>query len=346
MERMHKSRNLQPYLLHTGQHYDQNMNRVFFDQLGIPKPHMDLGVGSGSNVWQLSEISRRFELEVGKEKPGAVLVVGDVNSTVACSLVAAYHQIPIIHVEAGLRSFDLSMPEEINRMVTDRLSELLFTTELSGQKNLVREGVSLEKIHFVGNVMVDTLTKLKEIAEQTSDVLDKYSLKVGKYGLMTLHRPSNVDQPDLLKKILISAGKIAKELPLIFSVHPRTKKQIKSCKFEKLMDSVKKTPPLPYLDTLKLMSSARMVLTDSGGIQEETTFLGIPCLTLRENTERPITITEGTNTLVGQNTDKLLEEARKILKGKGKKGEVPALWDGKAAERIVNIIEHWVETKN
>tara|TARA_B100000686_G_scaffold308571_1_gene349736 strand:+ start:2602 stop:3696 length:1095 start_codon:yes stop_codon:yes gene_type:complete len=345
LEQMQSSRNLHPYLLHTGQHYDKNMSYVFFDQLGIRKPNMDLGVGSGSNSWQLSEISQRFDLVLKNEKPGAVLVVGDVNSTVACSLVAAYHQTPVAHVEAGLRSFDLSMPEEINRVVTDRLSTLLFSTEPSGKKNLMNEGVASGKIHFVGNVMVDTLIKSREIAEKDSDALGQYGLEKDQYAMMTLHRAANVNRPELLKNILTAVGQLATKLPVVFSIHPRTQKQIESYELESLLNPLTTTPPLPYLDSLKLMSSAKMVLTDSGGIQEETTLLGIPCLTFRKNTERPVTLDEGTNILVGEDMNKLKEETDKILEGNCKTGRIPELWDGNAAKRIVHILDHWAETK-
>lgn len=327
-----------PLLLHTGQHYNENMNHVFFEQLGIPRPDYNLEVGSASNPKQISKIIDRFEPVLLKEKPDAILVVGDVNSTISCALVAAHLETPIIHVEAGLRSFDRSMPEEVNRLLTDQLAEWLFITESSARQNLLNEGVRADKIHFVGNVMVDSLMKHLAVAGQNSGALGKLGLSKNEYALMTLHRPSNVDRPENLKAILQAIAELAVEIPLVFTIHPRTEKRVDEFNLRHLLKPLRTLAPLPYLDMIHLMANAALVLTDSGGIQEETTILDIPCLTLRENTERPVTIEKGSNTLVGVDTEKILSEARKVLRGEGKKGQTPELWDGRAAERIVEIL--------
>lgn len=341
MEQMRATGKIDCVLLHTGQHYDENMNTVFFKQLGIPRPDFDLEVGSGSPAWQVGEISKRFEPILLAQKPDAILVVGDVNSTISCALVASYHRIPVFHVEAGLRSFDLGMPEEINRMLTDRLSSLLFTTEKNASGNLAREGIDLKKVHFVGNVMVDTLLKHKTVAETESRVLDQHQLKPQNYAVLTLHRPSNVDSPETLRPILECIEVLNREIPFVFALHPRTEKKIKEFQLEHLLQKTILVSPLPYLDMLKLMSQARLVLTDSGGIQEETTVLGVPCLTIRENTERPITVEEGTNHLAGTDKGKIMEMAREVLSNGGKQGRRPELWDGCAAKRIVRILMAW-----
>lgn len=340
-EQMRVSGRIESVLLHTGQHYDENMNLVFFQQLGIPRPDFDLEVGSGSPAWQVGEISKRFEPILLAQNPDAILVVGDVNSTISCALVASYHKIPVFHVEAGLRSFDLSMPEEINRMLTDRLSSLLFTTEKNASENLAKEGIDLKKVHFVGNVMVDTLLKHQTVAEKESRILDQHKLKSGEYAVLTLHRPSNVDDPATLKSILEGIEELSREIPVVFTLHPRTEKKMKDFQLQSLLRRVTLVSPLPYLDMLKLMSHARLVLTDSGGVQEETTVLGVPCLTIRENTERPITMEEGTNHLVGTDKAKILQMARQILSNGGKKGRRPEFWDGRASERIVKILADW-----
>ncbi|MFQ5672482.1 MAG: non-hydrolyzing UDP-N-acetylglucosamine 2-epimerase [Nitrospinales bacterium] len=344
MEQMLKTGDITPILLHTGQHYDENMNRVFFDQLGIPKPEVDLEVGSGTNAWQIAEIIKRFEAALDRYAPDAVLVVGDVNSTLACSLVASYHKIPVFHVEAGLRSFDRNMPEEINRILTDRLSDLLFVTEKSGMKNLITEGIDSEKVHFVGNVMVDTLLKSRVLAEKSSNILARLKLERKSYAVMTLHRPSNVDAVGPLTSILEAVAELAGEMPVVFSMHPRTEKRVREFNLEHLTEPLTLLPPQPYLDMLQLMNFAQMVLTDSGGMQEETTILAVPCLTLRENTERPITLEQGTNVLVGSDKKKILREAGNILKAGGKKGSRPELWDGCAAQRILQVISRWQST--
>lgn len=341
MEHMKASPKITPVLLHTGQHYDQNMNDVFFDQLGIPRPDIELEVGSGDQALQVSETIKKFDPVLEKESPDAILVVGDVNATVACALAASYRKIPVIHVEAGLRSFDWNMPEEINRVVTDRLSELLFITEPSGRENLLKEGTPPEKIQFVGNVMVDTLLKHRESAAQTSRILDQLQLEPGGYAVMTLHRPSNVDQKDVFAGILKAVHQISRQLKIVFTVHPRTRTRIEEFGLEESVKSLVLLEPQPYLDMVCLMSQAKLVLTDSGGIQEETTVLGVPCLTLRENTERPVTLEEGTNTLVGTSPQAIIREAEHILQTGGKQGRCPELWDGSAAERIVRFLEQW-----
>ncbi len=338
---MAKYPNIQPVLVHTGQHYDERMSKFFFNDLQLPQPDIYLGVGSGSHAEQTAKIMVQFEQVLLKEKPDLVIVVGDVNSTAACSMVAAKMETKIAHVEAGLRSFDRSMPEEINRLVTDVLADLLFVTEKSGLENLKREGIDDHKIHFVGHVMIDSLIYYKPMAEQ-SNILNELNLEPGTYGVITLHRPSNVDHKENFEKLLNAFEQIEKRLPLIFPIHPRSQKMIDRFglreKVEK-MRNLKLLEPLGYLDFMKLLHNARLVLTDSGGLQEETTYLGIPCITMRENTERPITVDIGTNVLVGTDTQRIIEEAEKVLDGKAKKGQIPELWDGHAAERIVKIIE-------
>lgn len=341
MERMKASHRITPVLVHSGQHYDQNMNDVFFDQLGIPRPDIALEVGSGEQAWQVSETIRKFDPVLKKESPDAILVVGDVNATVACSLAASYRKIPVIHVEAGLRSFDWNMPEEINRVVTDRLSDLLFITEPSARENLLREGTAPKKIQFVGNVMVDTLLKHQENATQNSRILEQLQLQPGGYAVMTLHRPSNVDEQEVFAGILRAVHQISKYLKIVFTVHPRTRGRIEAFGLEETVKSFILLEPQPYLDMVRLMSQAKLVLTDSGGIQEETTVLGVPCLTLRENTERPVTLDAGTNTLVGTSPESIIQEAEHIFKTGGKQGRCPELWDGCAAERIVHCLEQW-----
>jgi len=335
------------YLLHTGQHYDESMKDSFFDQLGIPVPDIDLEVGSGSHSVQTAEIMRRFEPVVDQVKPCAILVVGDVNSTIACALVAAKKCIPIIHVEAGLRSNDRSMPEEINRILTDQLSDYLFTTEISAENNLTREGINKNKIHFVGNVMIDTLLANQQKAIAVTDTINKYadassSEKLTKgFATLTLHRPSNVDDFQILESLLKSIGKISDVLPVVFPVHPRTQQMLSKSGLKSLLDGFKniiQLPPVAYLEMLGLVASSKLVLTDSGGLQEETTALGIPCITLRENTERPITVKSGTNTIVGTDSNKISSTFKEIMSAGGKQGNIPKGWDGKAAIRICEIL--------
>ena len=334
-------------LLHTGQHYDESMKASFFEQLDIPEPDVDLEVGSSSHAVQTAEIMKRFEPELDRLESDAVLVVGDVNSTIACALVAAKKGVPVIHVEAGLRSYDRGMPEEINRVLTDQLSDLLYTTEADAENNLVREGIDATRIHFVGNVMIDTLLHNRSRCRDPSDVVsgisgaDPFELDQG-YGLLTLHRPSNVDDPDVLRRLLESIRGIAHRLPLIFAVHPRTRSRIEALgDASELGERVLLAPPLKYLDMLSLMAGARVVVTDSGGIQEETTALGVPCITLRESTERPVTVSAGTNTIVGTDPTRILAALDDVLRNGGKRGRVPELWDGRAAERIAADIARW-----
>ncbi|MBF0624384.1 MAG: UDP-N-acetylglucosamine 2-epimerase (non-hydrolyzing) [Magnetococcales bacterium] len=333
-------------LIHTGQHYGAAMKETFFQELGMPVPDEDLEVGSGSHAVQTAEIMQRFEPVLDRRQPRAVLVVGDVNSTIACALTAVKKGIPVIHVEAGLRSFDRTMPEEINRLLTDQIADLLFATEREAVAQLQREGIAPEKIHFVGNVMIDTLRRLLPRAPAPERVVSRltggapWSMDHG-YGLVTLHRPANVDQPAVLGSLLATLGRAARELPLIFPLHPRTRQAVAKAGLEAALQTpgLLATPPLSYLEMLGLLRSARVVLTDSGGLQEETTALGIPCLTLRDNTERPITVIQGTNTLVGTDPSRIATALAGILDGGGKDGRVPELWDGRAGERIAAILK-------
>lgn len=327
-------------LIHTGQHYDEKMSKLFFEELAIPKPDIDLEVGSASHAVQTAKIMIEFEKVLLQERPDLIVVVGDVNSTIGCALPSVKLGIPVAHVEAGLRSFDRTMPEEINRILTDAISTYLFVTEPSGQQNLLREGIPQEKIYFVGNVMIDTLLANKAKAGQ-SRILEMLNLQPQTYGLLTLHRPSNVDVRDTFVNILHALGEIQRSLPLIFPVHPRTRKRIEEFGLTDKVQAMKNlylTEPLGYLDFLKLMAEAKLVLTDSGGIQEETTILRVPCLTLRENTERPVTLEQGTNTLVGTDPERIIQAAFAILHGQNIFHQIPELWDGKAAARIVTIL--------
>jgi UDP-N-acetylglucosamine 2-epimerase (non-hydrolysing) len=326
-----KRQGVKQILVHTGQHYDANMSDVFFQQLGIPTPDVNLSVGSGTHARQTAEIMIRFEPVVMERKPDLVLVYGDVNSTAAAALVCAKLRVLVGHVEAGLRSFDRTMPEEINRLVTDQLADLLFTPSEDGDLNLQREGIPREKIHFVGNVMIDSLVHLlPEVVQHASDGLAK------RYALVTLHRPSNVDDSKVLKDILKSLLEVSRDLAVVFPAHPRTRQRI--AEFGLNADQLRLLDPLPYVEFLALQRAATVVITDSGGIQEETTYLGVPCLTLRNNTERPLTTSLGTNVLVGQDAQKLRFELANILNGKAKKGTVPPLWDGHAGERIADVL--------
>ena len=318
-------------LVHTGQHYDANMSDVFFTQLGMAPPDVNLEVGSGSHAQQTAEILRRLESVLLERKPDLVLVYGDVNSTVAAALACSKLLIPMGHVEAGLRSFDRTMPEEINRLVTDTLADLLFTPSEDGDVNLCREGIAEDKVHRVGNVMIDSLVRLLPSTNHIST--NGYPER---FALVTLHRPSNVDDSGVLKRILESLLNVRDHLEVVFPVHPRTKKRILDLGLN--VERLFLTDPLPYIEFLALQRRAAVVITDSGGIQEETTYLGIPCLTLRENTERPITVTMGTNVLIGQDRQKLQDELKKILSGRAKPGRIPPLWDGTASERIARII--------
>ena len=328
------------FLVHTGQHYDDRMSDIFFQELNIRRPDVHLGVGSGTHAEQTAGVLVAVERLLLEQRPDLVLVVGDVNSTLAATLAAAKLNIPVAHVEAGLRSFDRSMPEEVNRLATDALSRYLFTPSPDGDANLRREGVPDEWIFCVGNVMIDTLLRCRDLAERSS-ILTELGVARGGYGLVTLHRPSNVDDPVVLRRLLAALGRIQERIDLIFPIHPRTARRIEEQglgpQVEK-MPRLKLVPPVGYLDFLALQAQAALVLTDSGGIQEETTVLGVPCLTLRENTERPITVEQGTNRLVGQDPERLLTEAFRILDGGAVAGRVPDLWDGRAAERIADVL--------
>ncbi len=332
--------NIEPLLVHTGQHYDANMSELFFKQLSIPEPDLNLDVGSGSQAGQTAEIMKRFEPLVLERKPDTVLVVGDVNSTIACALVAAKLGVRVVHVEAGLRSFDRGMPEEINRLLTDAISDLLFVSEPSGVENLRREGVSADKIHFVGNVMIDTLKANLEHA-QRSTILEQLGLSPGQYNVVTLHRPSNVDDPAALGRIADIFEVVQADLPIVFPIHPRTRNNLARLGLAPrfaAMKQLKLVDPLGYLEFLKLTGSAAVVLTDSGGIQEETTILGVWCLTMRENTERPVTITHGTNRLVGSAPATVLAAYKQCRATKLTHPPVPEKWDGRAAERIAAVL--------
>ncbi len=337
-------------LIHTGQHYDKDMNDKLFEDLRLPRPDINLEVGSGSHAVQTAEVMRRFEPVIDSHKPSCVLVVGDVNSTLACALVAVKKGIPAVHVEAGLRSYDRKMPEEINRVLTDQIADLLYTTERSAEANLVREGIDVERIRFVGNVMIDSLLHNREFARPPSDVIaaaghePKMIASSDGYGVITLHRPSNVDNRENLVQLLGVLSDISRQLPLVFAMHPRTRANIERFGLQHLLENSRLIvlPPQGYLEMVGLMAGARIVLTDSGGLQEETTALGVPCLTLRENTERPITVEQGTNTMVGRNIEAIRREAAEILAGRGKQGRVPELWDGRTAERIANDLAAWL----
>lgn len=336
-------------LLHTGQHYDTAMNHQNFDALGLPQPDINLEVGSASHAVQTAEIMRRFEPVLDMEQPDAVLVVGDVNSTLACALVAVKKAVPVIHVEAGLRSRDRTMPEEINRILTDQISDLLFTTERDARQNLMYEGVSDHRIHFVGNVMIDTLHHNLKKAVPLSRILSKsapanWGSQGEGYALLTLHRPSNVDDPAILRGLLEGVAELSRSLPVIFPIHPRTLDRIRQYALGGILElpSILTIPPVNYLEMLGLMKEAWMVLTDSGGIQEETTALGVPCITLRNNTERPITVIEGTNVLIGNDPARMLEACHEILRNGGKAGRIPELWDGHASERIAAVMQEWL----
>ena len=324
------------YLVHTGQHYDQKMSHLFFEELRIPRPDIDLGVGSGSHAVQTAEVMKRIEPVIAEQRPDVLLVVGDVNSTIACALTAVKMGVPVAHVEAGLRSFDRGMPEEINRVLTDAISRWLFVSERSGVENLKKEGVPDDRIFFVGNVMIDTLLAARPRIEQAR-VLEELNLDRNSYAVVTLHRPSNVDDPKVLGGILDALEQLQREMPVVFPVHPRTRKAMNG-RAGGAMPNLRLTEPLGYLDFMKLVANARVVLTDSGGIQEETTVLGVPCLTLRNNTERPATVEAGMNILVGPNPEKIGPAWRKALSMQ-RTGRVPELWDGRAAGRIIDVLE-------
>ena len=327
--------NIQQTLVHTGQHYDRKLSEIFFSELEMPEPDINLEVGSGTHGHQTAQVMTRLEPVVLEKKPGWVIVYGDVNSTLASTLVCSKLQIKLAHVEAGLRSFDRTMPEEINRLVTDQLSDLLFTPSADADENLLREGIPQARIRRVGNIMIDSLIRLLPRTEGVI-VDDGFDVSVP-FGLVTLHRPANVDAPESLSRILSVLSKLSQRIPLIFPMHPRTQNQIKGLNIS-LSSQVKILDPVGYIEFLALQRSATFVITDSGGVQEETTYLGVPCLTLRENTERPVTVAQGTNTLIGNDLELLESEVEQILDGKQKKGTVPALWDGRTGDRIASLL--------
>lgn len=337
---------LDSFIVHTGQHYDDAMNRLFFDELAIPRPEVNLEVGSGSHARQTALVMQRFEPIVLERKPDAVLVVGDVNSTMACALVAVKLHVPVIHVEAGLRSFDRTMPEEINRVVTDSISDLLFVSEKAGVENLRREGIAESKIHFAGNVMIDTLRTHLQAAEK-SNILERLKVSAGGFAVLTLHRPSNADDAGVLRGICDALRKIQERHPIVFPVHPRTRANFERTGIGRdlaSMPNLRLTEPLGYLDFLRLLSQAAFVMTDSGGIQEETTALGVPCMTLRSNTERPATIEQGTNRLVGSDPACIMEAYGTMADAK-KNATIPDLWDGHASDRIADALLEWGRRK-
>lgn len=337
-------------LVHTGQHYDKDMSDRLFEDLRLPCPDINLEVGSGTHAIQTAEVMRRFEPIIDSHKPSCVAVVGDVNSTLACSLVAVKKGVPVVHIEAGLRSYDRTMPEEINRILTDQIADRLYTTERSAEGNLAREGIPPERVCFAGNVMIDSVVFGRANARSPADTLQAcnvdprlLSRPMG-YGVVTLHRPSNVDQPEILRALLGVLGEVAASLPLVFALHPRTRSNLERFGLMELIDPARMVllPPQGYLEMLGLMADATVVLTDSGGLQEETTALGVPCLTLRENTERPITVEQGTNILVGRDRNAILNAIVEILAGQGKRGRLPEFWDGHAAERIADDLYRWL----
>jgi UDP-N-acetylglucosamine 2-epimerase (non-hydrolysing) len=356
LDEMSRHPEMEAILVHTGQHYDYEMSKAFFDDLQIPAPHLNLGVGSGTAVAQIAEIILRLERVMEKTQPDVVVVVGDVNSTLSAAITAVKMGLPLAHVEAGLRSFDRTMPEEVNRVLTDAISDFLFVTEPSGVENLLREGRPEERIFLVGNVMIDALQRFLPRAKHFPiphelEARGKSRVDLtGPYGLVTLHRPSTVDNLATFRVIWAALEVIAKEVPLIFPVHPRTQSKMVEGGFcgslQDASNGIRVVPPMGYLQFLRLQSETTLMITDSGGVQEETTALGIPCLTVRENTERPITLSEGSNLLVGLNGRRLVEEARKVLRGEGKKGHVPKLWDGHASARIVQTLVDQVTSRH
>ena len=343
------SNRYEPRIIHTGQHYDEQMSKLFFNDLAMPEPSAYLNVGSGTQGKQTARIIERYEdLILSGDKPDLVIVAGDVNSTIACALVAKKLYIPVAHLEAGLRSYDDRMPEEINRVLTDRISDILLTPSLDANKNLEKEGINPEKIYFVGNIMIDSLVAHKDKAENSNIFYQLNMSPNEKYALVTLHRPSNVDEYEGLKMLLTSLEIIERKIKIIFPMHPRTRKNIYELGLSSILNTSSNliiTEPLGYLDFLKLEMNAKFILTDSGGIQEESTYFGVPCLTLRENTERPITITEGTNHLVDLNVESIVNSARAIIEENVKQGKIPKYWDGKTAKRIVKVLDEWFETR-
>ena len=344
MREMHCHADIESYLVHTGQHYDSNLSEIFFEELGIPAPDAHLNVGSGSHAEQTARVMLALEPILVDWRPDVVVVVGDVNSTVAAAFVAVKLDIPVAHVEAGLRSFDRTMPEEINRVLTDAIADFLFTPSSDANENLAREGISEDRIFLVGNIMIDSLLSHVERAREL-DVLGQWALREKQYILVTLHRPSNVDRPESLEGIMLALREVQRRMPVLFPMHPRTRRRLEEFKLQWLVadsDGIRITEPVGYLEFLALMAHAAVVLTDSGGVQEETTVLGTPCLTLRDNTERPITVTQGTNRVIGSDAVRIVPEVEAVLDGQTPVGRVPELWDGRTAERIVEILRQKV----
>ncbi|MES2946910.1 MAG: UDP-N-acetylglucosamine 2-epimerase (non-hydrolyzing) [Pseudomonadota bacterium] len=340
-------------LVHTGQHYGSDMNERLFKALSLPQPDVNLEVGSGNHAQQTADVMRRFDPLLDTYQPSCIAVVGDVNSTLACSLVGCKRGVPVVHVESGLRSYDRTMPEEINRILTDQISDRLYTTERSAEVNLGREGVPQDRVVFAGNVMIDSVVFSLSLARSARETLEKFDANVALlqepqgFGVVTLHRPSNVDDPAVLRAMLGVLREVAQRIPLVFTVHPRTHASIARFGLAELLEYTRLVllPPLDYLEMLGLMAQARLVLTDSGGLQEETTALGVPCLTLRDNTERHITVQQGTNTLVGRDRRAILLAVEAVLQGRGKQGRIPECWDGHAAERIVSDLYCWLQSQ-
>jgi UDP-N-acetylglucosamine 2-epimerase (non-hydrolysing) len=348
LAQLRKDARVRQVLVHTGQHYDPRMSDVFFQDLGMPAPDAHLGAGSGSHAQQTAKIMIEVEPVILRENPDVVVVAGDVNSTVAVALVAAKLGVAVAHIEAGLRSWDWRMPEEVNRVLTDRISELLFTPSRDADENLAKEGIDPDRVHFVGNVMIDSLRAALPRARE-SRIHEELGVRKGEYALATLHRPSNVDEPAALERLLIALTEVSGRLPVVFPIHPRTRARLTAdpglrAKAEGAR-GLKLAEPIGYLDFLALTANARLVMTDSGGIQEETTALGVPCLTVRHNTERPVTVEVGTNTLVGTDPAQVVPAAVAVLEGRGKKGRVPDLWDGHAADRIAPILVRFCEER-
>jgi UDP-N-acetylglucosamine 2-epimerase (non-hydrolysing) len=338
LKKKNKELKIDHLICHTGQHYDEKMSEIFFDELELPKPDFYLGVGSGTHAEQTAKVMIEFEKVLINEKPDLIIVVGDVNSTAACSIVAVKMGIKIAHVEAGLRSCDRTMPEEINRLLTDQIADYLFVTEKSGIENLKREGVSDNKIFFVGNVMIDSLVHYLPKSEK-SNIRSELNIDTEKFVLITLHRPANVDSRDFLKELVSFLNDLAARRPIIFPIHPRTSKNLKKYNIAHLLSkNVHLTEPIGYIDFLCLTKNAELIITDSGGIQEESTYLGVQCITVRDNTERPITVEVGTNQLIGTDLGKVKRTALEVLEGKTKNGSIPELWDGHAAERIAAVL--------
>jgi UDP-N-acetylglucosamine 2-epimerase (non-hydrolysing) len=348
LAQLRKDARVRQVLVHTGQHYDPKMSDVFFQDLGMPAPDAHLGAGSGSHAQQTAKIMVEVEPVILRENPDVVVVAGDVNSTVAVALVAAKLGVAVAHIEAGLRSWDWRMPEEVNRVLTDRISELLFTPSRDADENLAKEGIDPGRVHFVGNVMIDSLHAALPRARE-SHIHEQLGVRKGEYALATLHRPSNVDEPAALERLLSALAEVSGRLPVVFPIHPRTRARLVADPSLQARAEgargLKLAEPIGYLDFLALTANARLVMTDSGGIQEETTALGVPCLTVRHNTERPVTVEVGTNTLVGTDPAQVVPAAVAVLEGRGKKGRVPDLWDGRAAERIARILVRFCEER-